>query len=301
MVATIVKFLIGNLITALMLGVGLAAQLDGFRDVRRRPKLYAKALAVMWIVVPLFTMLVVTILPLRRIPTELFLLMSVCPGAPFITRSRTPRGSEVSIVGLNLLLLTSFMAPLLVPAWIAILNRIYPFDLEISAAQVLTKIVPHVIIPLLLGMVIRALWPRLAQKLVRPVHYFFLVAAVVTIAVGIYLGARVFWEASPWIYPAMLIVILGSALLGYWAARPSLVDGYTVAMSAARGNPAIALAVLAASHPGFRATAVMLAYVLLRFVATLPFRAWTKRRTRPTTTTQEPQPRPSPGGVPAPA
>ena len=280
MLAMVVKFLLGHLIFALMLGVGLAARARDFDDIRRRPALYAKALAVMWIGVPLLTMAVLAVIPLGRIPTELFLIVAVCPGAPFISTKTKQQHARYSVVGLNVLLLTSLSAPLLVPAWIAILDRGYPFGVEITAMQLLAKIIPDIIVPLFAGLTISVISPRLAQALARPVQYFFLAALAVAVVLVLYLGVPVFRHVAPQVYLAMLVIIAGSTLMGYLSATPRLEDRRTIGIAAAQGNPGLALAVIAASHPGFQAAAIVVAYILLRTVAMIPFHYWMKHHER---------------------
>jgi hypothetical protein len=127
----------------------------------------------------------------------------------------------------------------------------------------------------------RALSLRLANALVRPVHYFFIAAIAVALVLVLYLGLPVFRHVAPQIYLAMLVIVVGSAFMGYWAATPLLEERHTIGRAAAQGNPGLALAVIATSHPDFQAAAIVVAYILLRMVATIPFNYWVKRTDHP--------------------
>lgn len=281
MLATLVAFLLKYLVFALMLSVGCGTRAGDFADVRRRPRLYARALAVMLIGVPLLAMVVVAVFDLSPRTTGLILLMAVCPGAPFIATATKAKGASHSPVGLNLLVLVSAVVPLTVPIWVAILDRVYPFEISIAPAQVLRAVIPSVVVPLLIGVAIRRLLPRAADVIGRVAHYFFLAAMAVAIVVVLALGAPVFREVSPLTYLAELVVVTGSALLGYWAAGPAREERRVLGVTAALGNPGLALAIVAASYPGFKAAAFMAAYVLLRKLALIPFEQWIKHRTTP--------------------
>src|SRR5262249_29883410 len=156
----LVKVVAANLISALMLGVGLATRLSAFRDVRRRPVIYIKGLAVMWIGVPFVTMAVVAAVPMGPIAAELLLGMAVCPGAPFIPTATKQRGQAFSPVGENVLVLTSVLAPLLVPVWLTVLDRIYGFGVHFTPRDVFDGTVLKLLVPLGIGIAIRAAAPR---------------------------------------------------------------------------------------------------------------------------------------------
>jgi predicted Na+-dependent transporter len=79
------------------------------------------------------------------------------------------------------------------------------------------------------------------------------------------------------VYLACLIIIVGSAFIGYFA-TPNRDARRTIGIAAALGNPGLALAVLATSHPDLKATAFVMAYVLFRLVVVAVFKRWADRR-----------------------
>jgi BASS family bile acid:Na+ symporter len=288
MFTTIVKFMVGHLVFAMMLGLGLTAQARELLDIKRRPTLYIKALFVMWLAVPLLAIVTVTVLRLHTLPSELILLMAVCPGAPFIPSSTKREGDAYSSVGLNLLLLTSLMAPFFIPPWLSVLSRAHPFTLAISPAQVLMQTIPTVIGPLCAGLAIRHWLPRVADALARPVRCFFYAALGLVVVVALWRGAPVIVDVVPRVLVAIVIMVAGSTALGAWAGKPVPADRRTTGLAAALGNPGLALSVLAVSYPDFKATAFMLGYVILRKLALLPFDAWFKHRAQHDKTPERP-------------
>jgi BASS family bile acid:Na+ symporter len=270
----LVKLVAANLIVALMLGAGLATRTQSFRDIQRRPALYVKALAAMWLGVPLATLAIVSVLPIGPLAAELLLVMAVCPGAPSIPIATKRAGERFSTVGVNVLVLTSVLAPVLVPAWIAVLDHIHAFGLHMSAAEVSRETMFRLIVPLLAGVAIRAFAPRLADRLTRPVQIVFVVALIVALAVLLYAGASVVFRAPLAAYGAMLLIILAASLLGYVAGAPD--ERRTIGLATALGNPGLGLAVIAAGHPERELVAFVALFVLFRFVATIPLRLWVK-------------------------
>jgi bile acid:Na+ symporter, BASS family len=282
MLAMIVKLLIANLVIALMLSTGLAAKPRGLAEIWRRPALYVRALLVLELGVPLLAMLIVSALALPPIATGIILVMAICPGAPFIPTATRAKGESISVVGLNLLVIASVLAPLSIPAWIAILDRVYLAELQITPAQVFGRVLLVVFVPLVAGMAIRHLLPRAAAVLARALHHVFLVSLVGALAALAYLGAPVFLEVPPIVLLGVVLVVLGSAAMGVWAAVPQPRATHTVAVAAVLGNPGLALAIIAASFPGVRAGALIAAYLILRKLVLLPIEIWIKRRRIPT-------------------
>jgi BASS family bile acid:Na+ symporter len=81
-------------------------------------------------------------------------------------------------------------------------------------------------------------------------------------------------------YAAMFVSVLAATVLGAWAAGAWREDRRTLGVAVAQGNPGLGLAVIAASHPGFKPAAIVVAYVLVRAVAMVPFKVWSRRARR---------------------
>lgn len=278
MLVALASFLVRHFVFALMLSVGLAARPRDLLDSLRRPTLYLRLLLVLEVGVPLLAIAVASLFQIPREAKALILLMAICPGAPAVAYSTKQKGETYSPVGLCLLLFTSLLSPLLVPAWVWILGRVFPFELSIQPLQVLNQVLPTVTLPLFLGMGLRQLWPRAAELLAPWVHRAFLVSLTVAIAVVLYLGAPVLWNTKPLVILACWLMVVASEFLGYWAAKPAPEAQRTASMAAVLGNPGLALTIVAVSYPGLRASAFLAAYLLFRSLALLPFTLWLKRR-----------------------
>lgn len=280
MLTTIATLCLRHIVTVMMLGVGLATRPTDLTDLKRRPLLYVRGVLVMLIAVPLWTLLVVRALAIPPLGTLIFMIVAVCPGAPFLPLSTKRKGEHHSVVGLDMLIVVSVLAPLTIPLWVDVLGHILPFELEISALLVLERLLPTVLLPLAVGLAIRHFAPKVANPLGKVVHVVFLVMLAIAIVVGLELGAPVFLEVPARTILAVLLIVAGDFMLGVIAARPVVNEERTIGTAAALGNPGLALAVIAASYPDFRAIALVLAYVLARKVTLIPFEQWFKHRAK---------------------
>jgi bile acid:Na+ symporter, BASS family len=281
MLRTLVAFLAAHLVFALMLAVGLQVRLGDVDDVRRRPALYLRSLAVIELAVPLLAIAVVAVFRPPPLAMGALLLMAVCPGVAMLTRAAPKKGGSLT-TAVNMLLLLSLLAPLTVPAWLAVLARVYDRPLQLAPGQVFATVAPAVLLPLALGMVVHALLPRLAPKLSRAAMLFFNVALLVVAVLLVVKAGPALLQVGPRALLAMLVLITASALLGHWAGGPRLEDRRTVALAAVFGNPALAIAIIKVNFPDSPAVPLLGAYLLLRALALLPYHQWAKRRPQAT-------------------
>lgn len=281
MLRTVVTFLAGHLVFLLMLSVGLQVGLRDLGDLRRRPGLYLRAIAIIELAVPLLAMAVVALLRPGRLAAGALLLLSVCPGVALLTHSARKKGGSL-VTALNLLLVLSLLAALTVPAWLSVLSGIYDRPVLVSSGQVFSTVVPRVLLPLALGMVVHALAPKLAPTLGRLANAAFVVALLVVALVLLVKAGPALRQLSVRTLLAVLVLVTGSALLGHAVGGPRPEDRITVGLAAVLGNPALALAIVKENLPGSPALAVVAAYVLLRAVALLPYLRWASRFQRTT-------------------
>jgi BASS family bile acid:Na+ symporter len=282
-ISDVVHFLLRHLVGALMLGVGLAARPREFAQIWQQRSLYARELLVMELAVPLLAIATVAVLRLPPLVGALILLMAICPGAVFVPVATKEKGEQYSPIGLNLLVLVSLLMPVTVPLWVWVIGELSHFELGITPADVLGKVVPSVFAPLLVGLAVRHVFPKGADALARVAHYFFLIALAVAIAGALYVGAPLLFHAPLSALLAVLVVVVGAALMGWWAGGPQLETRRASGLAAALGNPGLVLAIVAVSYPDFRAAALIAAYLLFRKLALVPFELWTMRHGPPGT------------------
>lgn len=279
MVIRIVQFLLGHLVVAQMLWIGLAVTARDFMDVRRRPEPYLRALVVMELGVVVFTMAIVRLLDVPPRLAALFLLMAACAGAPMIPRAaRRDKAEHHSAFALNLLLLISLLAPFTVPAWVWVISRMLPLDFHVSAFVVFKHTLSTVLLPLGLGIVLRRILPlRIGNVIARVAHAFFVAALVAGVIAAVHFGAPALAHLRFKTIGAAFVIVGGAAALGYLSERRFPDARRPTGIAAALGNPGLVLAVVATSYPGFHGAALIAGYVLFRKLALLPFDLWMKQ------------------------
>jgi bile acid:Na+ symporter, BASS family len=281
MLRTVFNFLAGHLVFLLMVSVGLQVTLRDVDDLRRRPGLYLRAIAIIELAVPLLAMAVVALFRPSPLAGSALLLLAVCPGVALLIYSAKKKGGSL-VTALNLLLVVSLLSVLTVPAWLSVLARIYDRPVLVSSAQVFRTVVPTILLPLALGMIAHALAPKIAPMLGRIANAAFIVALLVVALALLVKAGPALRQLNVRTLLTVLVLVTGSALLGHAAGGPRAEDRITVGLAAVLGNPALALAVVKVNLPDSPALTVVAAYVLLRAVALLPYLRWASRYKRTT-------------------
>ncbi len=276
MLSNIVPFLLKNTMTSLALAVGLHTTPDAIRSTWTERRLIARALLVLEVGVPLLALLVVTIVPMWPGAMALIALMAVCPGTPVILGRVRDRPLAVVVVAL-----ASALAPLLVPAWVAVLNRVIPLPLAIQPLGLMRVTFLKVLLPLVAGVIVAGLFPRAAEKLAHVFWVVFLATCALAVAFVLKVGAPFLLHANASAVVGVVLVSVGASALGHWAGMPRPADSRAFATFAVLGNPALALAVVAYTFPGFRAQAPLAAYLIVRALAFMPYALLTKTRRAP--------------------
>jgi predicted Na+-dependent transporter len=273
MLASAVAFLLRNLISALMLSVGASTTIAGLRATWSQRSLVWRALIVLFLGVPALALATAALLPLDGRPAHFIVLMAICPGTPMVFRSfrdRTLLVALIAIVGL--------VAPFAIWAWVSLLEHVSPIHLHL-ATHAVARTALEQLLPLAVGVALASTLPRVARAIARISWYFFAVALAFAIVIALLKGGRELFTTNGWSIVAVLVMVAGSIALGQWAGYPTRESQRLVATMAVLGNPALAVAVLASTDPGYRPVALFFAYLIARAIFLFPYAQWSKRWT----------------------
>ena len=258
---------------ATMFGTSLRLGPKSLRRVREHPRLFFRTFGAVWLVIPLFTVLVIYVFGVVGTSATLLLLMSVCPGTPsLLTFVRIARSSVAT--AFVALVLTTATEPFLIPYWTRVLSKFHSVDLTVQPGQVLSVLLPTVFLPIVLGFLVQKRWINRTAVLARASDFVDLVGTSAGVVVILSLGFPVLLNVPPSAIAAIVVITAGDAALGFWAARPNLAEQKAMAAAAALGNPALALVVVEVIYHEIQAAVLVSVYVVVRTIAILPLVWW---------------------------
>lgn len=274
-----VEFAVQHLVVLMGFVLGLAVDESAVKRAMRLPA-YTRGLPLILLGVPLLALLVVNLLPLPPIAAGILLLMAVSPGVPNVAVAAYRQRGDLSLtVALSLTL--SLAAIVCLPLSLRLLSDFFPAVFKApTTVQLLKRVMLPFLVPLAAGWALRAWRPMLARRLLRPMLWLFKAVFVVAILLLLFLSGPRLHDVGGWMVLGMLVMTLGSALLGHVAGGPRPEDRTALALAAVFGNPSIALAVATASYQDLRLAPFLAVYLVLRALALLPYLLWNKHHLR---------------------
>ena len=263
----------------MVLGIGLRSTTRDATFLVRRPALLARSFLAMSVVMPLLAVSLAKTFALTPVVSLALVALTLSPVPPFLPmKVDRARGDGSYIVGL--LVAASLAAIIVIPLSVALLGVLFAEPLQVRPVMIVKLVGASVLVPLGLGIVLRAIAPTAAVRLAKPVT----IASTVVL-----IGALLPLVMAAW--PAMrsligngtLVAIVGMTLaglgVGHLLGGPDRDDRTVLALATAARHPAVAIAILTANFPNETqvAAAVLLA-LLVGAITSVPYTAWSKRQ-----------------------
>ncbi len=193
---------------AMGLGLTVARIVEPLRNVR----LVVLLLLANFVAVPAAAVAVTRLFPLDEATGTAVVLIGCAAGAPFLPKlAQLAHGDAALGVGAMVLLMvvTVGFAPLVVPLVVE--------GATVSAWDIASSLIVFMLVPLALGLLVRARYASLAESWVGPVGQ----AANAGLLLGITAALLVSWRdivasIGSWLFVGVAVVLLVALLTGYW-------------------------------------------------------------------------------------
>jgi len=263
-------------------GFGLQTTANELLYLVRRPGLLARSLVAMVVVMAIVAVALVRIFELRPSFEIALVALAISPVPPLLPKKEDKAGGQ-SAYGLALMAAVSLLAIAVVPLSLEILGRYFARPLQMPPIAVAKVVVIMTLLPLIAGVIVRAIAPAIADRLEKPAK----LVATVLLAFG---AGALLIAALPVIaglidvktLPAIAIFVVVGLAAGHMLGRPEAEHETVLALSTASRHPAIALAVAKINFPNEPYLgATILLYLLVLTVITLPYMARQRRSLLP--------------------
>lgn len=271
----------------IMLGMGLDLRVADFKRIGRMPRAVAAGLFGQLVLLPLAAMAVVALFIVvwdLSLPLAMgLLLLAAVPGGA-TSNLLTYLGKGDHALSITLTSIVSVGAVVLTPGVIYVTSWALFGDarfVEVSFAHMAQLVLAIVAIPVALGMGIRARWPRVRERMQRPMRIFGALVLALLIGLIIYQNRANFWEQAAVTVPAALtlnVLALAAGLWMGWEAGLPEDQRRCLAFEVGFQNGTLGI-VLAVSQLGSSQAALMPAfYGLVMFFTGGALAAWWARR-----------------------
>ena len=262
---------------AVMFAIGLMLGREQIAAALRRPVVLAAVVFAVVIPVPVLAVLALKLFALKGPVAVGIVLMVISPGAPVALRRALDAGGNREFApALHLAIV--MLAVVTVPASVAILDWIFAADFAVTPFHIGRQVFFAQLLPLALGVTLRAVRPALAAKLEGPLvrigNLLLLALALMVLADMPAIIAAVGW--TPMI-AGVAISICALAVGAAFAWRAPDVRA-AAAVAAAMRNPGLALVIATVNRAPPDVTSAVIGYALGLGVTMIAFLQWCKRR-----------------------
>jgi len=211
-----------------------------------------------------------------------FLILAVCPGAPFGPPCTSiAKGNVAVAVGVMVLLAGSSViaAPLLLGA---LLPRVSGDEkLQVDAVKIVATLFLTQLLPLCAGLCLKHWQPRLAERLQKPANQFSALLGLATVGLILIVQFDLLAKIGlrGWVgMSALLIVSCGS---GWLLGGPGNDNRKAMALTTSLRNVGVGLVIAAGNFAGTAAVTAVLAYGIFEILGSLLLAvAWGRRGAR---------------------
>jgi bile acid:Na+ symporter, BASS family len=234
LILSIVKIGLPLSVVAGMFAQGLSivpSQLVLFKE---RPWLMFRSLVVVLFLVPLAALVIILLLkPSPAVAIGLAILLA-SPAAPLMLIKVPKKGGSLALFAL-----------LTVPVTLDLLSKALGFHVEVGVLAVARVVGMTILLPVCIGILIRSLFPKLADTIgpglakVGGVALLILILLVVAMTYGLLL------KMDLWSYMVMAIVVAVSIAIGHWLGPRDPEERTTLAMESASRHPGLAMTIAA--------------------------------------------------------
>jgi BASS family bile acid:Na+ symporter len=285
---TIVVLALKASIMLTLFGFGLRATLDDLLYLWRRPRLLFRSLVAMFVVMPLFAIVLTKIFSFHSVVVVALIVISISPVPPLLPKKVT-QAVGIAPYGLGLMVTAATFAIGYIPLAAYLIGKYYERPFAMDAVAVAKLVGLSILIPLLAGIAVRkyalAFAERIAHRIIRIAGIILIVGVLCILAAALPTAWSLVGNGTILAFIAFVGVGL---LVGHILGGPSPDERVTLALSTACRHPGLALAIASANMPEeHRMVSAILLYILTNVIFTIPYIAWQRKKVRKHATTAE--------------
>jgi bile acid:Na+ symporter, BASS family len=266
------------LLVEMMVTAGLGVSLSELVEVVRNVPLLFRAGLANYVLIPAIAILLLYIFQARPMVAAGFLLVAVCPAAPFAPPlTAMAKGNVPVSVGLMVVLAGSsaILAPLLLTILLPLVAR--GASLKFDTVKIATTLLMAQLLPLGVGLLVRFKLSQVAERLRRPANLLTAFLSVVVFVLLVTLQyptlAEIRWKSFAGICVLVLLCLAAGWIVG---GRVTAIRR-AVGMTTAARNVGVALVIATASFPESAAVTAVILFAIFQTIGLLAIALWIGR------------------------
>lgn len=275
MLAQLVNVLIPLTLVVMMLRIAIDVAIAEVISTAGNLRLVTWGLLANYVCVPALTVALSLALHVKPIVSVAFLILAVCPGAPFAPPLTSLAKGNVEVsVGLMVILAAS--SAILAPLLLRILLRFMSGgeSLHVDALKMVKTLLAGQLLPLSAGLAVRVWGPNFADKLKKPCGILNNALLSITFLLVLAVYYRILLETRLIAFAAMLVLSLASLAVGWVSGGRDSGTRKAVALTTSFRNAGVGMVIAAGSFSGTPVLSAVVAYTLVSTIGTVVPALW---------------------------
>jgi bile acid:Na+ symporter, BASS family len=244
----------------------------------RHPRLFIRTFIAIYIVAPVLTAVILVLVPLPVDVKTGVILLAISPVATTLPHNMLILRANPPYV-YSILISMSLIAVVMIPISLAILTALpLTHDASVPPFEVVKLIAQTVLLPLIIGAIIRRLAPRWTERLSQPINAISGKALIAALLALLALNLGGIAEAGLLSFIVLLFLTVSALAAGHFLGGSAVGDRAALAMAAAQRQTAIATLIAAINFPSPVTIDVIVIYLIINILAIKLYTKWCKKR-----------------------
>jgi len=262
-----------------LFGFGLHATREDLLYLLRRPRVLVRSLVAMFVVMPLFAILMTSLVSFNRAVVIALIALSISPVPPVLPTKVTKSGGHAPY-GLGLMVTAALFSIVFAPLAVYVIGQYLHRPFAMGPDAVAKLIVLSVLAPLAAGMVFRKVALATAERIADPLARIAGIVLLIGVLCILAFSLPAIWAL---IGNGTVIAFIAFAIVGLTVGHifggPGSEQRVTLALSTASRHPALALAIAGINIPEERRVIhAVLLYIVVSALVTIPYVAWQRKK-----------------------
>ncbi len=267
----LINLLVTIMLIEMMAAIGLGVTFAELTNTTKNLSLVLQAGLANYVCVPAVTLgLLILFHPADPMVSAGFLILAVCPGAPFGPAcTGLAKGNVPVSVGLMVILAASsaVVAPVLLRFLLPLISG--DDNLQVDAVKIVVTLLVTQLLPLTVGLCLRHWRPGLATRLLKPANLLSAILGLATMGLILIVQFRLLAEIGLRGWVGMSALLIASLASGWLLGGPGADNRRAMALTTSLRNVGVGLVIAAANFAGTAAMTAALAYGIFEIVGSL--------------------------------
>lgn len=265
-------------ILATVFGFGLKAVPEDLLYVIRKPWLLVRSLLAVFVMMPIVAIALVHWFDFRPTVEIALFALAISPVPPILPMKEAKASGHHSY-GLGLMALLALLSIVFIPFAIELPEIFLGRPFSAAPGAIAAVVLKTALLPLAVGMTIRAVAPGIAERIAKPVSLVAKVLLPLAVVVLLYHVAPALWALiGDRTVAGMIIFVAAGLTVGHVLGRPNPDHSVVLALSTACRHPAIALTIAATNYPDRHFGATILLYLIVSAIVSFAYIIWQRHR-----------------------